>query len=74
MLNDISPFWAFILVVTSLCVFLAYWAWVISGYAVKWKYLSTTILRVWFVLSIIFVVLITPPFYTDYLINGVGCQ
>lgn len=72
MLNDVSPFWAFILVVTSLCVFLSYWMWVISGRIVKWKSYGTTILRIWLVLFIVFIILITPPLYINYLIRDQG--
>jgi len=71
-LNDISPFWAFVLVVTSLCVFLSYWAWVVSGHVIKWRPFSTTILRILLLLFIVFITLITPQLYISYLIRDRG--
>lgn len=67
MLNDFSPFWAFIFVVLAVCIFFGYWAWVLAGLFTKRR-----VLRITGIVAVAIGAIMSAPVYANALVHSQG--
>jgi hypothetical protein len=70
MLNNISPIWAFILFVLSLCALLGYWTWIVTGRISNWKPFASKVTRLVTVLLVLGAAIGATPYYIEYFITN----
>lgn len=71
MLNDISPFWGFILFVSSVCILFGYWTWVSVGWIGK-HHRNILLVRIFITGLVIIIIFVLSPYYKDYFIKSDG--
>lgn len=69
MLNDISPIWGYLLLVSSFCIVFGYWAWKAIGWIAK-HHRKIRLVQILATGLLIVIIFITSPYYKDYFIKS----